>query len=76
MPKRPPTPPTPITPTMTTPTVSTTTSASVHEVHTADHMTDHVISFKESPTRKIIPDYVMKIKSPPSSLSLLNEVSK
>ena len=76
MPKPPPTPPTPITPTMTTPTVSTTTSASVLEVHTADHVTDHVISFEESPTRKTIPDCVVKMKSPPSSLSLLNEVSK
>ena len=50
--------------------------AIVLEVHTADHVTDHVISFEESPTRKTVPDCVMKIKSPPSSLSLLNEVSK
>ena len=74
MPKPPPTSPTPITPTMTTSTVSTTTPAPV--LDTADHVTDHVISFEENPTRKTIPDCVMKIKSPPSSLSLLNEVSK
>ena len=75
IPKPPPTPPTPITPTMTTPTVSTTTPASVLEVH-IDHVTDHVITIEESSTRKTVPDCVLKTKSPPSSLSLLNEVNE
>ena len=76
IPKAPPTPPTPITPTMTTPTVSTTTPASVLEVHTADHVTDHVITIEETSTRKTVPDCVTTTKSPPSSLTLLNEVNE
>ena len=45
-------PPTPITPTITTPIVSTTTPPPIVEVQ----ITDHVISIKESTTRKTVPD--------------------